>query len=538
MCAPIALRDLCNGSEVPMVQSDNRYSSDPQEWDLIIVGAGVAGCALAHTQGKDGRRVLIVERNLSQPDRIVGELLQPGGYLKLEELGLENCVTGIDSQKVFGYCMFKNGQEAVVRYSSNEFSSNRFPCEWAGRSFHHGRFVQRLRQAAAAHESVTVRQGVAKALMNEEGRALEDGQQVKGIIYKTADGVERKAWAALTIVCDGMHSSLRTKLSTPQIRSPSIFVGVRLTGCTLPYPNFGHVVLAHPSPILFYPISSTEVRCLVDIPGSQPPKDLKAYLANTVAPQLPRQLEGAFLRGLDSGATRCMTNKLMPAAPRHQPGALLLGDAFNMRHPLTGGGMTVALGDVALLSELLHSLPDFRDPEKTRKATYAFYRRRKHLSGTINTLANALYQVFCDRGTPTHESLRQACFDYLKRGGSCSDGPIAMLGGLAPNPWMLIYHFFCVAWFGVTRLVMEQLRFPQRWAKEAPCLLAWAFMIIFPILWTEGIFSLLLDCFTCPPPAPVMRRNPRLHQIAVSQDPVIPRNQRPRAQPAALVTVD
>ena len=31
-----------------------------------------------------------------------------------------------------------------------------------------------------------------------------------------------------------------------------------------------------------------------------------------------------------------MQNKSMPAAPLHRPGALLLGDAFNMRHPLTG----------------------------------------------------------------------------------------------------------------------------------------------------------------------------------------------------------
>ena len=31
----------------------------------------------------------MIERDLNEPDRIVGELLQPGGYLKLIELGLE-----------------------------------------------------------------------------------------------------------------------------------------------------------------------------------------------------------------------------------------------------------------------------------------------------------------------------------------------------------------------------------------------------------------------------------------------------------------
>lgn len=44
---------------------------------------------------QDGRRVHVIERDLTEPDRIVGELLQPGGYLKLIELGLEgkNTVT-------------------------------------------------------------------------------------------------------------------------------------------------------------------------------------------------------------------------------------------------------------------------------------------------------------------------------------------------------------------------------------------------------------------------------------------------------------
>lgn len=45
-------------------------------------------CALLDIANQDGRRVMVIERDLSEPDRIVGELLQPGGYLKLVELGL------------------------------------------------------------------------------------------------------------------------------------------------------------------------------------------------------------------------------------------------------------------------------------------------------------------------------------------------------------------------------------------------------------------------------------------------------------------
>lgn len=63
------------------------------------------------------------------------------------------------------------------------------------------------------------------------------------------------------------------------------------------------------------------------------------------------------------------------------------------RHPLTGGGMTVALSDTKLLCDMLQPLPDFKDSIATANQTAEFYTKRKPLSATINTLANALYKV-------------------------------------------------------------------------------------------------------------------------------------------------
>lgn len=40
---------------------------------------------------------------------------------------------------------------------------------------------------------------------------------------------------------------------------------------------------------------------------------------------------------------------------------VLLGDAYNMRHPLTGGGMSVALNDVRIWRSLLKNIPDLYD---------------------------------------------------------------------------------------------------------------------------------------------------------------------------------
>ena len=58
------------------------------EADVVVVGAGIMGCAVAVALGKQGRSVLLLEKSLKEPDRIVGELLQPGGVSALEKLGL------------------------------------------------------------------------------------------------------------------------------------------------------------------------------------------------------------------------------------------------------------------------------------------------------------------------------------------------------------------------------------------------------------------------------------------------------------------
>ncbi|CAM6114215.1 unnamed protein product [Calypogeia fissa] len=468
------------------------------ELDCIVVGAGVAGAALANTLGRDGRRVLIIERDLAEPDRIVGELLQPGGYLKLVALGLADCLDGIDAQKVFGYALFKDGRDAKVGYPLEGLSD-----DIAGRSFHNGRFIQKMRAKAASLESVDLQQGTVLSLIEENGT-------VKGVRYKSTaeDGTSQvvEAFAPLTFVCDGCFSNLRRNLCTPQVDVPSCFVGLVLENCDLPYSNHGHVVLADPSTILFYPISSTEVRCLVDIPGQKVPSiangEMAKYLTERVAPQLPEKLQQSFIDAVVKGKIRTMPNKSMPALPKPTPGALLMGDAFNMRHPLTGGGMTVALSDILVLRDMLKPLPDFHDISALCDYLKAFYTRRKPVASTINTLAGALYKVFMASPDEAMTEMRQACFDYLCLGGVFSTGPVALLSGLNPRPLSLVTHFFAVALFGVGRLMLPFPSIKGMWVGIR--LLQGASKIIFPIIISEGVVQmffpgLLPDYYNTPP---------------------------------------
>lgn len=454
-----------------------RRNDEGYDPDVIIVGAGVAGAALAYTLGKDGRRVHVIERDLSEPDRIVGELLQPGGYLKLIELGLEDCVENIDAQRVVGYALFKDGKYTKLNYPLEKFHS-----DVAGRSFHNGRFIQMMREKAATLPNVKLEQGTVTSLLEENGT-------IKGVQYKTKTSLELKAYAPLTIVCDGCFSNLRRSLCSPKVDIPSCFVGLVLENCQLPFPNHGHVILADPSPILFYPISSTEIRCLVDVPGQKLPSlangEMANYLKTVVAPQVPPELHEAFILAIDKGNIRTMPNRSMPAAPQPTPGALLMGDAFDMRHPLTGGGMTVALSDIVVLRNLLKPLRNLKDAEALCKYLESFYTLRKPVASTINTLAGALHKVFCASSDQARMEMRQACFDYLSLGGVCSTGPVALLSGLNPRPLSLVFHFFAVAIYGIGRLLIP-FPSPQRlWIGAR--LISGASGIIFPIIKAEGV---------------------------------------------------
>ncbi|KAG4302697.1 hypothetical protein PCK1_001052 [Pneumocystis canis] len=123
--------------------SSSSSKSMRKDWDCIVVGAvlGVLGTSLAIVLGRQGRQTLLLERDLSEPDRIVGELLQPGGVAALHALQLDGVLEGIGAIRVHGYHIMMGNEQLRLPYE-------REGLDRGGRSFHHGRFIQRLRDQA------------------------------------------------------------------------------------------------------------------------------------------------------------------------------------------------------------------------------------------------------------------------------------------------------------------------------------------------------------------------------------------------------
>lgn len=490
-------------------------------YDVIVIGAGVVGPCIATALARQGRKVLIVERDWTKPDRIVGELMQPAGLKALRELGMMQAVNDIDAIFVKGYHIKLNDDEVVIQYPEKQ-EANRTNAmkpvpgcvhddndklhddltvkvaEWdeddrvRGIAFHHGEFLTNLRNIVKAEPNITWLEGTVTSIVRDQ--LNED--IVTGVKVKIAGDVVQYE-SKLTICCDGIYSKFRKELSADHVPSVgSYFVGLELDDAVLPSPNHGHVLLGSHAPIILYQISPHKTRILCAYRSVKPPSqandELYNYLQDTVLPALPKATRPSFAAAIESKKFRSMPNQFLSARKQGQKnnfGLIMLGDSLNMRHPLTGGGMTVGINDAALLARLLHpkQIEDLADYQLLASKLSQFHTRRKNLDAVINTLSIALYAIFAADSRP-YKILQVGCFKYFLRGGACVSGPIGLLSGMLPFPMLLFNHFFSVAFYAIYCNFIERgvVGFPLAIFESFEALIT-AAVVVTPYLYGELI---------------------------------------------------
>jgi squalene monooxygenase len=286
-----------------------------------------------------------------------------------------------------------------------------------GRAFVHGKFINALRKKAASAPNCLLIEGTVKDLVS-----CDDSTRVIGVLAALKPSAANPTpaptttlYAPLTIIADGCFSRFRPDNAPPPV-TRSHFVGLVLEDAELPVPQHGNVVLgSQHGPILLYQIGTHETRMLVDVKGKLPSIGDGSLLRHLEAlvPHLPPLLRPSVTASLErsqrEGGThrlRTMPNSWLPArqqgAPGQREGVIVVGDAWNMRHPLTGGGMSVALADVGHLVRILGSspaLPDLDDWERYAGQIASWHWQRKNLASVVNVLSVALYDLFGAKGT-------------------------------------------------------------------------------------------------------------------------------------------
>ena len=414
-----------NKQKLSKTWTDNKF-------DVLIVGAGIAGSAMAANLAKSGKNIVIIERDLSERNVIIGELLQPGGVQKLQEMGFEYLLENIDAQPVYGYDIIFEKRDCHILYPNK----NGEPCGYA---FRNGGFLQNIRKHITEQPNITVIEGNVNKLIEKDKAIIGATYLAKGAKN------EEHLFAHITIVSDGPLSKFSENLSKYNKIVNGYFLGLILNDCELPYPNTGHLAIGDHPPFVIYPVTSNAWRILIDFKGQPPRIDsgFSNFLLDTFEKVIPASARKSFVAAVKEKNFKIFPNHRLPAKPIKKAGVVLLGDALNMRHPLTGGGMTAVFSDVVTFSKNLELVTDFSNAQMLEKAVQNFYNTRHLSTQTTNILADGLYGVVYNPG------LRRAFFEYMKRGGESAEETIAILAGLNKDKALLLKHFFGMAHYGV-----------------------------------------------------------------------------------------
>jgi len=432
------------------------------QYDLCIIGAGVAGASLANALLGSDLKICIIEKDWREQDRIVGELLQPDGVRQLEQMGLSNLLEGYEAQTITGYTIIFNGRQLSIPYPSGH----------CGKGLRNGKFVQLMRERLYNQEQITCIEATVEDFI------YTNETTVKGVKIKSTDKYPNHILAKMTIVSDGFFSKLRDQVTNNEKQVTGFFLGMILENYTLPNNQHGHVFLTEKNPFLCYPISQSQARMLIDFTDNIAPRKgeiLNNFLNQKIRPYVTSDMLPSFDNAVLEGKFKVMPNHYMPSKERLIDGVILIGDALNMRHPLTGGGMTVLLRDVNTAQELIRKNNLHTTSERLALANTFYKSREQHTA--VNILADALHNVMAN------DELKEACFEYLFSGGKKAEEPIALLSGLEKRKIVLASHFFSVAIEGSARKIRQKRSLQS--IMQAYEMMSDAYKIIYPLLKNE-----------------------------------------------------
>ena len=318
-----------------------------RSFDVIIVGGGIAGCALATTLARSGLAVAVLERDAEPVDRVRGEYMPPWGVIELKRLGLLDALIGaggVFSVRNIPYDENQPGEQAIpftLRFAD-------VVPDVPG-SFCMGHPAMcRVLAAEAECAGATILRGVGDI-------AVEPGRPPK--VAFTHDG-RRLEWSPKLIVgADGRNSRVRQQLGLKLLSDPPHnLIGGMLVEGVPEWPQDTQVIgtegKAH---FLAFPQGGDRVRLYLcydfadKAPYAGPQRQQK--LIETFASLKCLPLAAMIAASRPIGPFNSYSNEDHWVEDPTAPGIVLIGDAAGHNDPVTGQGLAITLRDVRLVSE-------------------------------------------------------------------------------------------------------------------------------------------------------------------------------------------
>jgi 2-polyprenyl-6-methoxyphenol hydroxylase-like FAD-dependent oxidoreductase len=315
---------------------------------VIVVGAAVAGSALANALGQAGVPTLVLEKGAERDNSTRGDILHPPTLAFLERWGVLGPLHEDGAIPMTTIAVTSSELGRLATYPVKPVGDGP-----AGRSIAvpHDRIEAVMKASAARWPSVEMeRANVIGLLRDERGR-------VSGVRARTPDG-ERAYEASLVVGCDGGQSLVRRELGIKVARYPydHEFLYIAADGETDP-PNAMHFAFDRKGCFLIASRPRNRMRIAVYFKVGMRGDLLKRpdpALHDFVTERLPLP----FLKAARFGRKDAHLYPLMRqfAERYHGPGAALVGDAAHTTHPAGATGMNLAISGAARLAEMVGPL--------------------------------------------------------------------------------------------------------------------------------------------------------------------------------------
>ncbi|MEX0604570.1 MAG: FAD-dependent monooxygenase [Marinobacter sp.] len=384
-----------------------------EQVDIVVVGAGMVGAALATGLGQAGLSVVLVDRESApefdqhQPPDIRVSALSAGSERYLRQL---NAWAGIEQMRTTPYARLSvwdaspHPLSALLPVGINRttFNASDLGVSHLGHMVENRITQQALWDSAAALPTVSV-------LANDAIVELTNGDYMAEVILQSGQRFE----CQLVIGADGAQSRVRELAgigtSRDQYAQQALVASVTYHG--LPQDITWQAF--YPSgPRAFLPLHLTQAR-----PGSQGAESwasLVWYDRPSVLAELKAMPEAEFIAAVQKAFPKDLpplasiaARASFPIARQHarryvQNRVVLIGDAAHTINPLAGQGVNLGFQDAECLQGLLREAKRSGDDLAHPRWLNQYEQTRRPANGRMMLAMDAFYYLFSNRIPPVH----------------------------------------------------------------------------------------------------------------------------------------
>jgi 2-polyprenyl-6-methoxyphenol hydroxylase-like FAD-dependent oxidoreductase len=356
------------------------------QFDVVVVGGGIAGSAIGAVVAPAGVRVLVLERQVQFRDRVRGEYMHPWGLAEVQRMGLDPALMAVGGSVTSAFVGYDE------TYSADEARANPTPLGMMVPGVPGGLCVGHP-AASEALNSLAAERGATVV------RGVGDVEIVAGpspsVRYEFDDN-----WfdvpCRLIVGADGRQSTVRRALDIElaQVESKAVLGGMLVR--THEWAEAGHDGVSMSANegdrhVLAFPRADGLVRLyLACDPGSRV----------VGADRAQRMLDGFRLQCVPDSHILATAEPVGPCsyfvgtdawtAQPYVEGAVLVGDAAGWNDPIMGEGLSVAMRDARSVAEVLLESDDW-----SVDAFEAYGTERGERMRRLKTMAHVLTEMRC-----------------------------------------------------------------------------------------------------------------------------------------------